>query len=185
MELLTRFGALDAVLLGILVLGGFIGFLQGVMRQVFLLGAVYFGMVLAAQYYGVAAAGLTAIVPGGDPMAYSAVALLLLFVVSATAINAAGYFTYKSTQRPELALTDHLGGASLGLLSAWLCLSLILSAADFALAMPLGGMGWAQHTAVGMVRSSALVPMVHGSMPALYETLRPWVPAGLPAPFAT
>lgn len=184
-EFLTRLGSLDAVIVAVLLLGLVIGFLQGVLRQVFLLGAVYFGIVLAAQYYLVAATALAAIVPGGEARAYSTIGLLLMFIIAVCAINAVGYHVYRSTKLPFLAAADHVGGAMLGVVSAWLILTLTLTAVDFGLAIPLSGMEWAQQNTVQMLHNSIFIPAVHSGMPTLYETLRPWVPAGIPAPFST
>lgn len=180
-----QLAVLDAVILGILVIGLVLGLLQGVLRQIFLLGAVYFGIVLAAQYYLVAASAMAFVVPGGETRAYSAVGLLIVFVVSTLSMNAVGYLVYSSTKLPLLAAADHLGGAVLGVLSAWLFVSLTLTAANFGLAIPLGGIEWAQRDATHLIGDSTLVPVVHDLLPAIYGTLRPWVPSGIPAPFVT
>jgi hypothetical protein len=141
--------------------------------------------VLAAQYYLVAASALAVAIPGGEPRSYSTVGLLLVFVVATLAINSVGYYVDRSTRLPVIHLADHFGGAALGALSAWLFVSLVLTTADFGLATPLAGLEVLQRDALRLIQGSAIAPVVHSSMPALYETLRPWIPQGIPAPFAT
>src|SRR3990172_9264258 len=160
-------GTLDALIVGILIVGLLVGAFQGVLRQVFMLGSVYFGIVLAAQYYLVAASAIALAVPGGEPRAYSTVGLLAVFVVSTLSMNAVGYLAYRSTRLPLLAVADHLGGAALGVLSAWLFVSLTLTAANFGLAIPLGGIEWAQRDATHLISDSTLVPVVHDWLPAI------------------
>lgn len=183
--MLPYLGLVDAIILGILATGVFIGGLQGVVRQILLLAAVYFGIVLAAQYYLAAATGIALVIPGGDARAYGTVGLLLIFSIAVLAINAIGYLTYDSTKLPLLAAFDHVAGGALGVVSAWLFVTLLLTATDFGLTSTVGAVFSQRQGAdvAALIQQSSLVQMLHNHMPILYASLRPWLPAGLPFPF--
>ena len=184
LSVLRHLGIVD-IIIGFVLLGGVtLGLAQGVIRQVFFLASVYFGMVLSAQYYQLAGRGLALIIPGGTIRGYSVVGLLLVFVVVVVIINSLCYLCYRHTGLPLVARLERVAGAGLGLLSAWLFASLLVTAADFGLSLPVAGLESAQSVALRMMSNSLLVPTLHQSMPALFETIRPWVPAGLPAPFS-
>lgn len=179
-----RVAPLDIVVASILIAGVLIGLLQGVIRQTFLLASVYFGMVLAAQYYRVAAHGLALALPGGHPTNYSIVGVLSVFVLTVVAFNAVSYLACKSTTLSLATAMERLAGGVLGGLSAWLFLSLMLTVTNFGLSARFVGMEGAQVLALRLMDDSTMVSALHRSMPALYETIRPWIPAGLPAPFS-
>lgn len=122
MEVLAELSWLDLVIIGLLAVGVFVGFTQGVIRYVLNGIAVIVAFVLAAQLTGPILDLLgfwrAFTLPGRE---------LLVFFLLFTILVIAGWFTiralYRRTRLPIIRQLDEIGGAILGML--WVALLLV------------------------------------------------------------
>lgn len=129
MELLARLSWFDLVIIGILALGVFAGFTQGMIRYVLNAIAVIVAFVLASQLKGPVVDLLgfwRAFTPEGRE--------LLIFVLLFFGFVLAGFFAiralYHRTRLPIIRQLDEIGGAIFGLIFAALVLTFQLLVFD-------------------------------------------------------
>lgn len=129
MDLLARLSWFDMVIIGILAVGVFAGFTQGMIRYVLNGVAVIVAFVLASQLKGPIVGMLgfwTAFTPAGRE--------LLVFVLLFFGFVIAGFFTiralYHRTRLPVARQIDEIGGAVFGLVFAALVLTFHLVVYD-------------------------------------------------------
>ena len=129
MEVLSQLSWVDLAIIGLLAVGVFAGFTQGVIRYVLNALAVVVSFILAAQLKGPIHELLrfwTAFTPEGRE--------LLIFVILFFGFVIAGWFViralYRRTRLPVVKQLDELGGAILGLLYAALVISFQLVVYD-------------------------------------------------------
>ena len=129
MEVLSQLSWVDLAIIGLLAVGVFAGFTQGVIRYVLNALAVVVSFILAAQLKGPIHELLrfwTAFTPEGRE--------LLIFVILFFGFVIAGWFViralYRRTRLPVVKELDELGGAVLGLIYAALVISFQLVVYD-------------------------------------------------------
>lgn len=176
MEVLAELSWLDLVIIGLLAVGVFVGFTQGVIRYLLNGVAVIVAFVLAAQLTGPILDILgfwRAFTPAGREL----LVFFLLFVI----LVIAGWFTiralYRRTRLPIIKQLDELGGAVLGLL--WVALLLVFHLVvldSFFLGEGEAG-GWLQGYYEAM-NGSLLVQFARDTIiPTAGFLARPFVPA--------
>lgn len=173
----------DLALASILALGLVVGLAQGLIRQALVLLASYLALILAAQYHSYLGRSLD-VWFAEDPGVRNVIALVALFVAFAVILNwLARFIYYRNTSLPALVWGDRLTGAALGLIWAWALAGLALTIVN--LAMSVSWQGWEPDrvTLASTLRQSNLAPLISSFVPYLYESLRPWLPQGLPAVF--
>jgi len=128
-EVLSQLSWVDLAIIGLLAVGVFAGFTQGVIRYVLNALAVVVSFILAAQLKGPIHELLrfwTAFTPEGRE--------LLIFVILFFGFVIAGWFViralYRRTRLPVVKQLDELGGAVLGLIYAALVISFQLVVYD-------------------------------------------------------
>lgn len=129
MEVLSQLSWVDLAIIGLLAVGVFAGFTQGMIRYVLNALAVVVSFILAAQLKGPIHELLrfwTAFTPEGRE--------LLIFVILFFGFVIAGWFViralYRRTRLPVVKQLDELGGAVLGLIYAALVISFQLVVYD-------------------------------------------------------
>ena len=129
MEVLSQLSWVDLAIIGLLAVGVFAGFTQGMIRYILNAIAVVVAFILAAQLKGPIHDLLrfwTAFTPEGRE--------LLIFVILFFGFVIAGWFViralYRRTRLPVVKQLDELGGAILGLLYAALVISFQLVVYD-------------------------------------------------------
>ena len=183
MEILTRFNPLDLMI--VLAMGGgfFMGWHRGVIRQLMSLVAFYVALVVGAQFYRTVSGWLMSISPASSWVMVDTIAFALVFIIVLVIFNMVGYLVYKDTRIALLRAADNLLGGVLGVATIILELVIALSLARFA-----SSTNWLQFESmrqflVDLLGTSVLDNLFLTAAPILYEVVRPWLPAGLPALF--
>ncbi|HLG50827.1 MAG TPA: CvpA family protein [Chloroflexota bacterium] len=173
---------IDALIVICMIIGMAAGFRQGFIRQLIDVAAFYAAVALAAQYY----AFVTAVVAPSvslDPTTLAAICMFSIFALAWTTLHLLSYIIYPWTNLSRLAIIDHLGGASLGFVIGTAVIGVGLSLLGFILQSSWGTYQESQQVLASLVSSSRLDPYIQAVLPYFYETLRPWLPHGLPAMF--
>ncbi len=174
--------SIDIVIAICMIMGMAAGFRQGLLRQAIDVLAVYVAVALAAQYSGVITAALAPSVQL-DQTTLASLMMFGVFALSWLTLHAMSYLIYPNTTLAELAIVDRIGGAGLGLAVGTTIIGVGITLFVFILQAPWG-MDYTNHQGlVSMVASSRLDPVIQSYLPSFYDTLRPWLPRGLPAMF--
>lgn len=181
---MVGFNWLDFILIVLLLVGMAIGYAQGLLRQVIGLAALYIGAVIATQYFQVLSRGIANFLNTSPDQLTNAVCFFVILFAIMGIINFLAFDAYRVTRLNIFPLLDHLGGMIIGLTSMWILLSLAVNVLQFATTAS----SWAQVENARQVLSSGLgtsvmVPITTSTLPLIISSIRPWLPAGLPAIF--
>ena len=177
---MSAVNTIDVVISLCMLMGMAAGFRQGFLRQAIDVAALYVAVVLAAQYYGMFT-DLLAPSVGLDPTTLASLAMFGLFAVAWTALHGMSYLIYPQTTLSRVAFFDRLGGAGLGLAVGMAIIGVGLTLFVFILQTPWGIYGANQQSLLNLVMTSRLDALIQSILPAFFQTLRPWLPRGLPA----
>lgn len=191
---------LDLLILLLAVLSLVVGFVQGMLRQVIGLAALYIATILGAQYYSLIAAWIRALTfQTHSSRIVNVVAFLIIVIVVTFLLSWLANDAYRSTRErgvlrvkntkplpPMLrifVLLDPIGGSIMALATMIIATSLTLSILLFAVGEP-----WPGNEALRLILSdglnhSLLTPIFELFKNTLLRALIPWLPAGLPSIF--
>lgn len=174
---------LDVVILFLLVLGLGIGYAQGLVRQAIGLAALYIGTILGAQYYTVVAGWVHLLSPGPPSRAVNAFGFFVILIFVVSIINWLANDAYHLSRLRIFPLVNVVGGALLGLLTTVILISVAAPILAFAT-----GEAWpvaesARYNVITGLTSSRFLAIFGLFTPALLDTLKPWLPNGLPSIF--
>ncbi len=183
MSMLSSLNWVDLTLLGILIAGGIFGYMQGLLREVVSLAALYIGAILSAQYYVMVANWIRAFFPHAPVRFANAIGFLAILLFVTIVINWLVYDAYRSTRIKLLPLLDHIGGGFMGLVTAAVAITLLLPVLRFATSemWPVGES--ARLILSGGLQISRVGATFNLAVPRLLDTLSPWLPGGLPSIF--
>lgn len=179
---MTSVNSIDVVIAVCMVMGMAAGFRQGLLRQAIDVIAVYVAVALAAQYSGLLA-GLLAPSIRINQTALGSLTMFGVFALAWLTLHGLSYLIYPSTTLSQLAMFDRVGGAGLGLAVGTTIIGVGLTLFVFILQAPWGMNYTNQQSLVTMVASSRLDAVIQSYLPSFFDTLRPWLPRGLPAMF--
>lgn len=183
MSLLGGLNWLDLLILVTLIVGLGIGYVQGLLRQVIGLAALYVGAILGAQYFTVVAGWIRVIFSQAPSKFINALAFFIILGVVASVINWLFFDAYRSTRLRLFPLIDHLGGSWLGFATTVITISLALPVITFAVGEPWPLSEPTRFLVSAGLQTSRLVPVFDLLKPSLLDTLGPWLPGGLPSIF--
>ncbi len=175
----------DVVTLMIIFAGMLAGFSMGMVRQLFNVGGLYFGLVFAAYFHPVVSRFATRLLGESDTLSRDAGLFFAVFVAIWLAINLAVYYSFRQPPRFLPASLDRLVGMLLGGVSG------ILAAIIVSLLLIYGtSVSWPQNNQVRLfvyegVTGSLLQPVLTSLIPTVVGALEPLLPRGLPAFFST
>lgn len=174
---------LDAAIAVILFVAVTIGLVQGLIRQLLSLLALYVAVVLAAQYHHVAGNWLQNFVPSAGLSSRDAIAFIAIFIITEVIVNFLGYKAYQVTRVGRFGVVDHLAGGLVGLLIGSVAVLVFLLVLNYALQSP-----WYTYenlrTNLALVQEhSALASHFLAIAPVVSESIKPWIPSGLPSLF--
>jgi len=176
-------GWFDVVLFLAVVIAIAVGYMQGFVRQVLNLAAMYLGAILATQYYRLLSEFFGKIFFTTPRPLLDAVAFFIFFFGIEGLLNFLTADAYKST-RLTFALIDRLLGAGVGLLSGWIALSLAVTILTFGVHTEAWGPLENLHLSLREgLDGSAFTAAFTGTMPVILNAIKPWLPTGLPAIF--
>lgn len=174
--------SVDLVLILLCVAGMVIGFVQGLLRQVIVLGTLYLATVLGMQYYSVFTNGLVALFAGGVTNRFlNGVAFITIVLIVTTVLNIMAFDAYRTTRLRLFPLLDHLGGTVLGLATVLILVSILLPVVSFAIAEPMPYNDQWRVLVKEEIRVAQLVPFFASLKPSILAALSPWLPGGIPS----
>lgn len=177
---------LDFALIVLLMVGMVVGYMQGVVRQLIGLAALYVGLVLATQFFQPVSRAFGEMVKAAPNTLTNALAFFALFFVVMSVVNLLALDAYKSTRIRLIPIVDHVVGMLLGLASAWVILTIMVQVLSFA-ANTQGWGGGAEGIRVLLkdgIASSVFVTVTASTLPMIVNSVKPWLPGGLPALFS-
>jgi uncharacterized membrane protein required for colicin V production len=184
MNLIAGFNWLDFFFFFLIIVSMIVGFVQGLLRQVIGLAALYIGAILGMQYYGLLSEWVRALTFQPTTNRFlNALCFLVILILVASVINWLAYDAYRSTRLQILPLIDQLGGVILALVTMLILIALLLPVVAFA---TVETWPWGEPARVFIdtgLKSSRLITIFNDFKPLLLTTLLPWLPAGLPALF--
>lgn len=166
----------DLVLVGLLVGSIAFGLHQGLLRQGFLLLAMYVGTVLSAQYYGHVAGLFLRAFPFASPDAMGVLAFLILVGLFTTIVTWLTWSGYKDTKFARASIVDHVGGATFGVVSGLFAIALTLMMVNYSLNAPWTDGSEFRYALRAGMSGSALQDLLSIPVPVFQSAIRPWVP---------
>lgn len=178
------FNWFDITLIALLIVGMAVGYSQGLVRQFIGLAAIYIGLVLGTQFFNVLARWLESIFFTTPSTMINALAFFIILLGSIVIINLLAMDAYKSTRLRLVPALDHAGGMAVGLVSMWLLLTIVINVLIFA----TGAQAWLKGETLRLflkagLDGSQIVGLTSESLPMILASIRPWLPAGMPAIF--
>ncbi len=183
MALLGGFNWLDVVLFFLLIIGLFIGYAQGLLRQVIGLAALYIGAILGAQYYTYPAGVIRYLFPQAPIRFVNGLSFIIIFFVVVSLINWLAFDAYRSTRLRIFPLVDHLGGGLLGLITALVAITVFMPVLAFVIGEPWPAAESTRTLLVYGLETSRLLIVFDAFKPLMLDALGPWLPGGLPSIF--
>ena len=184
MNLLIGFNWLDVVLLILAASSLVVGYAQGLLRQVISLAALYIAVILGAQYYAPFAAWLRAITfQSHSDRISNMVAFFIIVLLVYTLLTFLAQDAYRSTRLKIFPLIDQFGGSILSLATLLIMAVLSLAVLKFSIVEQWPGIEAFHDQIANGLGSSTLVLLLETNKDMLLDTLRPWLPAGLPSIF--
>jgi uncharacterized membrane protein required for colicin V production len=173
----------DVLLVLVLVGSIAMGFHQGLLRQAFLLLAIYIGTVLSAQYYGHLASLFLQIFPAASTDIADMIAFIVLLVAFTMVVSWLIFAGFKETKLPNVAMVDNVGGSLLGGVFGLFAIAMTLMIGQYALQVP-----WPEGSSVRFALSNGLNGSVLSGMfglpvPVFQSVLNPWMPSNVPFVF--
>jgi uncharacterized membrane protein required for colicin V production len=177
------FSWIDLVI--VLVVGGgiYVGYSQGLLRQLVGLGALYLAAILAAQNYLPLSEFINRLFQLGLGRFVNVVCFLIIFFGVATIINLIAAEAYRMTKFKIAPTLDVLSGSILGFITVILLLVFLIPVVRFVSGEPFPYIESARSAILQGLQTSRFVPLILSYRPLLLSTLTPWLPGGLPAIF--
>lgn len=180
---MLAFNWVDLAVLGILVLGLATGWLQGLIRQLIVLAALYLGAILATQYFTYLGTGMKSILVGTPGIIVNAISFFAIMLTVTAIIN----FLANDASRMNFrvpAVLDRLGGMVLGLVGAWILVTLAVQVLAYSTGVAAWGDADNMRSFISDgIHSSRLADLAGATVPMLIGTIKPWLPSGLPSIF--
>ncbi len=170
----------DILLIGLLAGGIGFGFFQGLLRQAFLLIAIYVGTALSAKYFEHPSALLLRIFPTATPEITNMVGFLALLVAFTVGITWLIWSGYKETKLPQVFVLDRLGGATLGGVIGLFAISITLMLTHYALQVPWPPDSTVRYVLLTGLNASLLQDTFSLPVPVFQNVLRPLLPQSVP-----
>ncbi len=180
---MTAINWMDCGLILLLALGMLLGYAQGLLRQMIALAALYLGAILATQYFTVLGGVLKGILPTTPGPLLNDIAFFIILFAVVVILSYLAHDAYNVNLR-LIPWLNHLGGMVLGLLAAWIVLTLAVNVLTFT----TGLSNWSDAEPVRQtlrhgLEGSVLAKYSTSTFPTLIAAIKPWLPRGLPRIF--
>ena len=184
MSLLGGFNWLDLVILLLLIVSLGIGYVQGLLRQIIGLAALYIATILGTQYHTILSGWIRFIIFQPSPSKFlNALSFFIIVFVVWSVISWLVYDVYRSAKLRLFPLIDQLGGSIIGLVTAVCAITMILPVIAFAVSEPWPWSEAARFSVAAGLQTSRLVSVFDSFKYLLLNAIGPWLPAGLPSIF--
>ncbi len=173
----------DLVLLIAVLVGVIVGYMQGLLRQLIGLGALYVGLVMAAYFQGWLESWIGVLAPGMAEAVKGSLAFLALLAVSYGLLDWLGRQAFPETRLAVLGPFDQLGGVVIGFLTVGVQIGVAVTILEF-----LAGVSWIRGETLRLavleaMETSHLVSFFQNYLSLAGRAILPWLPGGLPAFF--
>lgn len=182
---MAGFNWFDLVLILLLLVGMAVGYSQGMVRQVIGLAALYISFVIATQFFQGLSRLVSDLVNAPPTTLANALSFFGIFFLILAIVNFLGIDAYKMTRLRPVPILDHIGGMLLGVVSMWIILTIATNVLIFA----VNTQGWTSNAESVRVilkyglDGSRIAEVTGSTLPMIVATIRPWLPAGIPALF--
>jgi len=175
---------IDLTILLIAVFSLAIGYVQGMLRQVVWLAALYLATILGAQYHSLVGGWIRALTFQPHPSRIvNVVAFLIIVVVVTFLLSWLASDAYPTEKLKLFPLVNQVGGSILALVTMAVVISLLLWIITFSTGETWPGNESLRFTILGGLQTSLLVPLFESFKEPLLKTIIPWLPGGLPSIF--
>ncbi|MCI0476483.1 MAG: CvpA family protein [Anaerolineales bacterium] len=175
---------IDLTILLIAVFSLVIGYVQGMLRQIVWLAALYIATILGAQYHSLVGGWIRALTfQEHSSRIVNAIAFLIIVVVVSFLLSWLASDAYPTEKLKLFPLVNQIGGSILALVTMVVMISVLLWVVLFSVGEPWPGNESLRFALSGGLQSSLLVPVFDSFKEPLLKSIIPWLPAGLPAIF--
>jgi len=173
----------DLVLVVLVLVGVMVGYMQGLLRQLTGLLALYIGLVMASYFHEAVERWIDFFVPKMADVAQESLAFLGILALVYVTLHWLGQQAFPETRLATLGVLDQLGGMVIGFLVVGIQIGVGVLIFRF-----LSGVSWMRGDTVRLafaqaLEASPLVPTFQTYLAFVARTLLPWLPAGLPTFF--
>ncbi len=173
----------DLVLVVLVLVGVIVGYIQGLLRQLTGLLALYVGLVVASYFHGTVERWIDLFVPKMADVAQESLAFLGILAVAYMILHWLGRQAFPETRLAALGFLDQLGGMVIGFLVVGIQIGVGVLILRF-----LSGVSWIRGDTVRLafaqaIETSPLVLTFQIYLTFVARTMLPWLPAGLPTFF--
>jgi uncharacterized membrane protein required for colicin V production len=174
----------DLMILSFAVLSLVVGYVQGMLRQMIWMAALYLATVLGAQYYTLVGGWIRALTfQQHSSRIVNVVAFLIIVIAVSFLLSWLAADAYPAEKLKIFPLLNQIGGSILALVTLVVMMTLAVAVLTFATGEPWPGNEELRFNVVGGLNSSLLVPLVQSFKDPLLKAILPWLPAGLPSIF--
>jgi uncharacterized membrane protein required for colicin V production len=177
---LLGLGWVDLTILLVLAFALVIGYVQGILRQVIWLAALYIAIVLGTQYHLVVGEWIRTLTFQTHPSrVVNVVAFLIIVTVVSFLLSWLAADAYPGEKIKIFPLLNQFGGSILAVITTMVFLGLLLRIINFAV-----GESWPYYDALRLtlaqgLRVSLLVPLLESLQEPIIGTIIPWLPGGI------
>lgn len=173
----------DFVLVGLVLVGVIVGYMQGLLRQLIGLLAFYVGLVMASYLHGAVERWIDFFVPRMADVAQESLAFLGILALVYVTLHWLGQQAFPETRLMALGFLDQLGGMVIGFLVVGIQIGVGVLILRF-----LSGVLWIWGDTIRLalvqaIEASSLMPAFQVYLTFVARTILPWLPAGLPTFF--
>lgn len=176
---------MDIILLLILIASMLAGFSQGTVWQLINIGALYFGVSVAAGYYTRVTRLMRKYLGPSDTLTRDTIVFLAIVFGTWGAIMLASRYSFRGVNIKTGRTLDQLGGMVIGLVVGFVWCLLLLLVLGFITSVPWPQYDGARMFIVEGLKRSFLRPFILSLLPLLVEAISPWIPGGIPPIFTT
>lgn len=170
----------DVLLVFMLVSSIGVGFHQGLVRQAFVLMAIYTATVLSAQSYGYLSAMLIRTFPTSSLEVTDLIAFVMLLFAFTVLVTWFIWSSYQVTRLPTALMLDNMTGAVLGSVIGLFAIALTVVLTQYAVQAPWPDGSPVKYALRVGLNNSALEDLFATPLPIMEAALRPWLPSNIP-----
>lgn len=162
----------------------FLGFSQGLVRQLFNMVGVYFGLVVASYFHPAVTRWATRIMGQTESFSREAILFFMVFALIWALFNIGAYVSFRTAPKFLPATMDSLVGMLVGLFTGSLVALVAALLLNYATAVPWPQSNGFREAISSAIELSALRPLIGTMIPTLVNLIEPWIPRGLPSFFS-
>jgi uncharacterized membrane protein required for colicin V production len=173
------------LLMLLLIFGAMLlGFSQGLVRQLFNVAGIYFGLVVASYANPTMTRFATRLLGETESFTREAFIFFLVFAAVWALFNLGAYISFRSAPKFFPATVDSLLGMLLGIFTGSLVALVVVLLLNYTTQVPWPGNNDLREGISLAIETSALRPLIATMIPTLVNLLEPWIPRGLPTFFS-